>query len=45
MIDAYALLRQEEVDCERVRREIQSLLLVIPLLADDAPLGGVWQRE
>jgi len=37
MIDAYALLRQKEADCERVRREIESLLLVIPLLADDEP--------
>jgi hypothetical protein len=37
MRDAYALLHQKEADCERVRREIESLLLVIPLLSDDEP--------
>ena len=35
MKDVYALLRQKEADYERVRREVQALLLVIPLLADD----------
>jgi hypothetical protein len=30
-------LRQKEQDAERVRQEIQALLAVIPLLADDQP--------
>lgn len=30
----YAILRQKEQDVARVRKEIQALLIVIPLLAD-----------
>ena len=35
MKDLHTVLRQKEQDVERVRREIQALLMVIPLLADD----------
>jgi hypothetical protein len=35
MKDPHTVLRQKEQDVERVRREIQALLTVIPLLADD----------
>jgi hypothetical protein len=35
MKDLHTVLRQKEQDVERVRREIQALLTVIPLLADD----------
>jgi hypothetical protein len=37
MKDLRAVLRQKEQDMERVRREIQDLRTVIPLLADDQP--------
>ena len=37
MKDLQAVLRQKEQDVERVRREIQALLTVIPLLMDDRP--------
>jgi hypothetical protein len=33
----YALLSQKEEEISRVRREIQALLIVIPLLDDDVP--------
>jgi hypothetical protein len=33
----HVVLRQKEQDVERVRQEIQALLVVIPLLADDQP--------
>jgi hypothetical protein len=36
--DPHTVLRQKEEDLERVRREIQALLTVIPLL-DDQPSG------
>ena len=35
MKDLHTVLRQKEQDVERVRLEIQALLAVIPLLADD----------
>ena len=35
MKDLHTVLRQKEQDVEGVRREIQALLTVIPLLADD----------
>jgi hypothetical protein len=35
MKDLYAVLRQKEQDIVRVRREMQALLAVIPMLADD----------
>jgi hypothetical protein len=35
--DPYKVLREKEQDVERVRKEIQALLIVIPLLADDRP--------
>ena len=37
MKELHAVLRQKEQDVERVRREIQALLTVIPLLVDDQP--------
>lgn len=37
MKDPYVVLRQKELDVERVRREIQALLIVIPLLRDNEP--------
>jgi hypothetical protein len=37
MKDLHIVLCQKEHDVERVRREIQALLTVIPLLADDQP--------
>ena len=37
MKDLHTVLRQIEKDVERVRREIQALLTVIPLLTDDQP--------
>jgi hypothetical protein len=37
MKDLQTVLRQKEHDAERVRREIQALLMAIPLLADDQP--------
>jgi hypothetical protein len=36
MKDPYQVLRQKETDIERVRKEIEALHFVIPLLADDA---------
>jgi hypothetical protein len=35
MKDPYRVLREKEHDVERVRKEIQALLTVIPMLADD----------
>ena len=37
MKDLYVLLSQKEEEVSRVRREIQALLIVIPLLDDDVP--------
>ena len=37
MKDPYKVLREKEQDVERVRKEIQALRTVIPLLADDQP--------
>ena len=37
MKDPHGVLRQKDLDLERVRKEIQALLTVIPLLADDQP--------
>lgn len=36
MKDAYTVLRQKERDAKRVRKEIESLLTVIPLLTEEA---------
>lgn len=35
MTDFYQVLRQKEMDIERVRREIEALRFVIPMLAED----------
>lgn len=37
--DAYELLRQKEMDCARLQKEIEALRLVILLLAEEEPLG------
>jgi len=37
MKDAYELLHQKESDLARVRKEVESLNIVAPLLADDQP--------
>jgi len=39
MKDVHALLRDKEEDLERIRREIQALLAVIPLLAEEQSLS------
>lgn len=36
MKDAYQLLEEKEADLARVRREVESLQIVRPLLSDDA---------
>ena len=36
MKDPYQILSQKEMDIERVRREIEALRFVIPLLAENA---------
>ena|ERR1700723_2406025 len=43
MKDPHSVLREKEQDLARVRREIQALLTVIPLLADDQPCCDVRQ--
>jgi hypothetical protein len=37
MKDLLTVLRQKEQDVERVRREIQALMTVVPLFTDDHP--------
>jgi hypothetical protein len=41
MKDPHSILRAKEQDLDRVREEIQALLTVIPLLADDPPLPSL----
>jgi hypothetical protein len=41
MKDPHSVLRETEQDLDRVRKEIQALLTVIPLLADDQPSSNV----
>jgi hypothetical protein len=41
MKDPHSVLHEKEQDLERVRREIQAVLTVIPLLADDQPSSDV----
>jgi hypothetical protein len=41
MKDPHTVLRQKDLDLERVRKEIQALLTVIPLLADDPTSSDV----
>lgn len=45
MKDVHSVLHQKEQDVERVRKEIQSLLRVIPLLADDQPSLDIMRRQ
>ncbi len=35
MMDVYEILRQKETDLSRVRREVDSLRMAIPLLSDE----------
>jgi len=37
MREIYDILRQREADCARVRKEIQALRFVIPLLDEEGP--------
>ena len=39
MRDLYQVLRQKEMDLERIRREIEALRSVIPLLTDESERG------
>ena len=39
MRDLYQVLRQKEMDLERIRREIEALRSVIPLLSDESERG------
>jgi hypothetical protein len=41
MKDPHSVLRQKDLDLERVRKEVQALLTVIPLLADSPPFSDV----
>ena len=41
MKDPHSVLREKEQDRARVRREIQAVLTVIPLLVDDPPTSEV----
>jgi hypothetical protein len=41
MKDPHSVLREKEQDLERVHEEIQALLTVIPLLADEQPSSDV----
>jgi len=41
MKDPHCVLREKEQDLARVRREIQAVLTVIPLLADEPPTSDV----
>ena len=43
MKDPYFVLRQKEIDLERVRKEVQALLIVAVLLADGEPPDSVQQ--
>lgn len=45
MKDPYIVLGQKEQDVARVRREIQALRTVIPLLADGAPSWDELQTQ
>jgi hypothetical protein len=42
--DPQSVLRQKDLDLERVRKEVQALLTVIPLLADDPPFSDVMKE-
>jgi len=44
MKDPNSVLRQKDLDLERVRKEIQALLTVIPLLADDPPSADLMNQ-
>jgi hypothetical protein len=44
MKDPHCVLREKEQDVDRVRREIQALLAVIPLLADDESSSDVMHQ-
>jgi hypothetical protein len=43
MKDAYELLRQKETHLARVRKEIESLRIVAPLLSEESPPDAPYQ--
>jgi hypothetical protein len=45
MRDIYEVLREKEHALERVRREIEALRAVAPLLADDATSGPAYPPD
>ena len=45
MKDPHSVLREKEQDVKRVRKEIQALITVIPLLADDQPSADSVMNE
>jgi hypothetical protein len=40
MTNLYQVLRQKEMDIDRLRKEIEALQLVIPMLAEDTQPGS-----
>ena len=44
MRDVHAVLSQKEQEVKRVRQEVQALLVVIPLLANDQPASDIVQQ-
>jgi hypothetical protein len=45
MKDPHSIMHEKEQDLERVRKEVQALLTVIPLLADDQPSSKCCARN
>jgi hypothetical protein len=43
--DVYEILRQKEMDCARLQKEIEALRLVIPLLAEEECTGEPVAQE
>jgi hypothetical protein len=43
--DIYEVLRQKEIDLDRVRQEVDALALVIPLVEEDGTWHGQTYRE
>lgn len=41
MKDPFMVLREKERDVERVRKEVRSLLMVIPLLSEELPSTSI----
>ena len=45
MTNIYDLLRQNEIDCVRLRNEIEALRIAIPLLAEEQPEPEAQEQE